>query len=141
VLDIEGYVIDDDPARIDVDAVWQFLSTEAYWSRWRSFDDVRRQVRDAWRLVGCYAPDGSMVGFARAISDGVAVAYLADVFPTEGHRGRGLGTALVTEMVDEGPGRELRWMLHTRDAHGLYRKLGFVEPDASYLERPSPRGR
>lgn len=82
-----------------------------------------------------------MVGFARAASDGVSVAYLADVYVAETHRGRGLGTALLNEMIDHGPGRDFRWMLHTRDAHGLYRKFGFAEPDASYLERRSPRGR
>lgn len=134
-------MIDDDVSRIDVDALWQFLSTEAYWGRWRSFDDVRRQVEQAWRVVGCYAPDASMVGFARAISDGVGTAYLADVYVLDAHRGRGLGVALVTEMIDGGPGREFRWMLHTRDAHGLYRRLGFTEPDQSYLERRSPLGR
>jgi ribosomal protein S18 acetylase RimI-like enzyme len=134
-------VIDDDVARIDLDVLWDFLSTEAYWSRWRSFADVRRQVADAWRVVGCYAPGASMVGFARAASDGVSVAYLADVYVAETHRGRGLGTALLNEMIDHGPGRDFRWMLHTRDAHGLYRKFGFAEPDASYLERRSPRGR
>ena len=137
----DGYVFDADVARIDLDALWRFLSTEAYWSRWRSFEDVRRQVRNAWRVVGCYAPDGSMVGFARAMSDGVGTAYLADVYVEDAHRGRGRGTALVTEMIDGGPGRDFRWMLHTRDAHELYRKLGFAEPDQSYLERRSPRGR
>ena len=134
-------MIDDDVTRIDVDALWAFLSTEAYWSRWRSFEDVHRQVAHAWRVVGCYAPDGSMVGFARAMSDGVGTAYLADVYVLDAHRGRGLATALVTEMIEAGAGRDFRWMLHTRDAHRLYRRLGFAEPDQSYLERRSPRGR
>lgn len=137
----DGYVIDDDVTRIDVDAVWRFLSTEAYWSRWRSADDVRQQVANAWRVVGCYAPDAAMVGFARAMSDGVGTAYLADVYVLSAHRGRGLGAAVVEEMIERGPGRDFRWMLHTRDAHALYRKLGFAPPDESYLERRSPRGR
>jgi hypothetical protein len=42
-------------------------------------------------------------------------------------------------MVDDGPGRDFRWMLHTADAHGLYRQHGFASPDATYLERPSRR--
>ena len=137
----EGYVIDDDVARIDLDALWLFLSTQAYWGRWRSSDDVRRQVESAWRVVGCYAPGGAMVGFARAVSDGVGTAYLADVYVDADHRGRGLGTALVAEMIDRGPGRDFRWMLHTRDAHSLYGRFGFAAPDESYLERASPRGR
>jgi hypothetical protein len=30
-------------------------------------------------------------------------------------------------------------MLHTSNAQGLYRKFGFHEPDASYMERTSMR--
>jgi GNAT superfamily N-acetyltransferase len=80
-----------------------------------------------------------MVGFARAISDGVAVAYLADVFVLPDHRGRGLGQALIHAMIDDGPGRDLRWMLHTEDAHSLYGKFGFGAPDTTFMERRSRR--
>jgi len=135
----DGYELDDDPGRIDVSAAWAFLSRDAYWGRWRVLDDFRRQVENAWRVVGCYAVDGRMVGFARAWSDGVASAYLADVYVLPEHRGRGLGSAIVGAMVDDGPGRDFRWMLHTADAHDLYRRHGFAGPDASYLERPSRR--
>ncbi len=118
---------------------WQFLSAEAYWSRWRSRDDVQRQIQGAWRVVGCYDGQGHMVGFARALSDGVALAYLADVYVLENHRGRGLGRALLQEMIEDGPGKEFRWLLHTADAHGLYRQFGFTAPDATIMERASRR--
>ena len=135
-----GYEISDDPDRLDVDAVWAFLSTEAYWGRWRSRADVEQQIAGAWRVVGAYSDSSAaLVGFARAVSDGVALAYLADVFVDPAHRGRGLGGRLVGAMIDEGPGRDFRWMLHTRDAHGLYARFGFAAPGASYLERPSRR--
>ena len=130
------YELDDDPARVDLDAVWAFLSQEAYWGRYRTRADVELQVRGAWRVVGCYASDGALVGFCRAVSDGVALAYLADVFVLPEHRGRGLGQRLVQAMVEEGPGAGFRWMLHTKDAHDLYRRFGFGAPDPSYLERP-----
>jgi GNAT superfamily N-acetyltransferase len=133
----DGYELDDDPARIDVAAAWAYLSREAYWGRWRERAHLEQQIAGAWRVVGCYAPDGSMVGFARAVSDGVALAYLADVYVLDAHRGRGLGTDLVRVMIDDGPGREFRWMLHTKDAHGLYAKFGFAAPPETYLERPS----
>ena len=131
-----SYTFDDDPARVDLDALWAFLREHAYWSRWRSRDDVEQQVRNAWRVVGCYAADGSMVGFCRAVSDGVALAYLADVYVDPGHRGHGLGRRLVEVMVEEGPGARFRWMLHTADAHELYARFGFAPPDGTYLERP-----
>lgn len=135
----EPYEIDDDPARVDLAAVWQFLSSEAYWARWRSPADVRRQVEGAWRVVACYDHQGQMVGFARALSDGVALAYLADVYVLAAHRGRGLGAALICEMIENGPGRGFRWMLHTAGAHGLYRKFDFTPPDATFMERKRRR--
>jgi GNAT superfamily N-acetyltransferase len=140
VRTVGSFEIDDDKARIDVDALWRFLGTEAYWARWRSQDDVAYQVAEAWRVVGCYDQSGAMVGFARGVSDSSSLAYLADVYVLDAHRGQGLGQEIVTEMIENGPGREFRWMLHTSNAHDLYRRFGFREPDGSYMERPSSRG-
>ena len=132
-----GYEFDDDPARVDRDVVAAFLLEHAYWGRWRSRDIIERQLDGAWRVVGAYhRPTGAMVGFARAVSDGVALAYLADVFVDAEHRGRGLGRWLVKIMIDGGAGANFRWLLHTADAHGLYAEFGFAPPDSTYLERP-----
>ncbi|MGW5052393.1 GNAT family N-acetyltransferase [Actinokineospora sp. NPDC004072] len=131
------YELDDDPDRIDVDAVWAYLSTEPYWGRWRTREQFEAQLRGAWRVVGVYeTATGAQVGFARAMSDGVGSAYLADVFVLERARGQGLGKALVHRMIEEGPGAQFRWMLHTNDAHGLYAGFGFAPPNKTYLERP-----
>lgn len=131
------YSLDDDPARLDLDVIWGYLSTDAYWHRWRSREDVERQVAGAWRVVGVYDDaTGAQVGFARALSDGVCDAYLADVFVLPEHRGHGLGKALVAAMVEEGPGAHLRWTLFTRDAHTMYAPFGFAPPDDSALVRP-----
>ena len=132
----DGYQLDDDPTRLDREAVIAFLSTEAYWGRWRGAEDILRQIDSAWRRVGLYGPDGAQVGFARVVSDGVSMGYLADVYVLEAHRGKGLGLALVREAVDSQPA--WRWMLHTADAHALYAKLGFQPAPTSYLERPRP---
>ena len=129
-----GFELDDDPARIDVDAVHRFLSEESYWARQRSRETNERLVREAARVVGLYE-GGRQVGFARAVTDGVTIAYLADVYVLEEHRGRGLGVELVRFSVEEGPLAGTRWFLHTTDAHGLYRKLGFAEPGERALER------
>lgn len=125
----------DDRARIDLDVVWAFLSHHAYWGRWRDRSTVERQVAASWRVVGAYA-DGRMIGFGRAISDGAALAYLADVFVVPEARGHGVGKAIVHTMIEDGPGAEFRWMLHTADAHGMYEPFGFRAPDSTYLERP-----
>lgn len=132
-----AYELDDDAARIDADAAWRFLSTEAYWGRARTRADFDAQLAATWRVVGIYeTATGRMVGFARAVSDGRASAYLTDVYVLSEARGHGLGKELVRVMVDRGPGAEFRWSLHTSDAHGLYSQFGFAPPDDRYLERP-----
>jgi GNAT superfamily N-acetyltransferase len=137
IISCNPYELDDDVARIDGDAAWRYLSTEAYWGRFRTRGDFSRQLASAWRVVGVYeAATGRMVGFARAVSDGVAFAYLADVYVLPEARGQGLGKELVRTMIDRGPGARFRWALHTSDAQGLYRQFGFAPPDDKYLERP-----
>lgn len=131
-----GYELDDDRARLDVAEVARFLSQESYWARGRPTETIVRLIGEATRIVGLYDADGRQVGFARVASDGVAFAYLADVYVLSDHRGRGLGTELVREAVDRGPHARLRWLLHTADAHGLYERLGFSAPSRMSLERP-----
>ncbi|HZO50937.1 MAG TPA: GNAT family N-acetyltransferase [Gaiellaceae bacterium] len=143
-----GYELDDDPARVDVDAVHDYLAKHSYWAEGRPRETVERLVREAARVVGVYkraegqdesSPSGSnwfQVGFARAVSDAVAVTYLADVYVLPEHQGRDLGVELVREMVENGPLADRRWLLHTRDAHDLYRRFGFGPPGERLMERP-----
>jgi GNAT superfamily N-acetyltransferase len=130
----DGLELDDDPARVDVDELHRFLSTEAYWALGRPRETVARLVREAQRVVGLYR-DGRQVGFCRAFTDGVAIVYLADVYVHPEFRGRGLGVELVREMVENGPYTDLKWILHTTDAHSLYEQFGFGRPDAKVMER------
>jgi ribosomal protein S18 acetylase RimI-like enzyme len=129
-----GIELDDDPGRIDIDAVHRFLAHDAYWAKGRPHEVVRRLVQEAQRVVGVYDGD-RQVGFARAFTDGVSLVYLADVYVLPEYRGRGLGVELVREMVENGPYADLRWVLHTRDAYDLYRKFRFGEPSERLMER------
>jgi GNAT superfamily N-acetyltransferase len=130
----DGYELDDDPGRIDHDAVHAYL-TDSYWAEGRTHETVERLVRSAQRVVGLYL-DGAQVGFCRAVSDDASLTYLADVYVLPDHRGRGLGVELVREMIDNGPYATRRWLLHTRDAHELYRRFGFGPPNERLMERP-----
>jgi GNAT superfamily N-acetyltransferase len=129
----DGYELDDDPTRIDREAVHAYL-TRSYWAEGRSREVQDALVDSAARVVGLYHA-GTQVGFSRAISDGHVQSYLADVYVLEEHRGRGLGVELVRFSVDEGPLAGTKWYLHTRDAHELYRRFGFTEPNERVLER------
>lgn len=130
----EGFELDDDPGRIDVDVVWRYLADQSYWGRGRSRAFVAETIERSHRVVGAYQ-DSAQVGFARVVSDGLTVAYLCDVFVLPAYQGRGIGRALVREAVDGGNLAGLKWILHTEDAHDLYRKLGFTEPDRCAMER------
>jgi GNAT superfamily N-acetyltransferase len=129
------YELDDDPVRIDRVVVHAYLSGESYWAAGRARAVMDELIATAARVVGLYAGDGRQLGFARVVSDGHTVSYLADVFVLEEARGRGLGLELVRFAVDEEPIRSTKLLLHTRDMHALYAKLGFQAPGDRTLER------
>jgi GNAT superfamily N-acetyltransferase len=131
-----GFELDDDPARIDREAVHAFLTT-SYWAEGRSRETQDALIDGSQRVVGLYQ-DGRQVGFSRTVTDGRVHAYLADVYVLPELRGRGLGVELVRFSVDESPFARCRWVLHTADAHGLYRKFGFEAPSDRLLERRRP---
>jgi GNAT superfamily N-acetyltransferase len=135
----DGYELDDDSGRIDLDAVHRYLSEEAYWSKGRARETQADMNARAARLVGLYH-EGRQVGFARtAVVPGMEVAYLYDVYVLADHRGRGLGEELVRETVERGPYAGYRWLLDTRDAHILYARFGFGPPSERLMERPRRR--
>ena len=121
----DGLLFSTDRGRLDIDAIHAFLSTESYW-----VPGIRREfVERAIETSLCFAIyDGArQLAFARVITDGAGFAWLADVFVVAGERGRKLGERLI-EFVLAHPDlqRIRRFMLATRDAHGLYAKYGFT---------------
>ena len=134
----EGLELDDDPARIDVDAVHRYLSEEAYWARGRTRAQVAEHLAAADRVIGLYDRD-AQVGYTRtACVAGMPVAYLYDVYVLPEYRGRGLGAELVRETVDRGPFSGHKWLLDTDDAHDLYARFGFGPADRRHMQRPRP---
>ena len=135
----DGYELDDDSDRIDREAVHLYLSGASYWAAGRARDVMDELIATAARVVGLYTADGRQVGFARVVSDGHTVSYLADVYVLEEARGHGFGLELVRCAVDEPAVANTKLILHTRDMHRLYAKLGFEAPDERLMERwPNP---
>jgi GNAT superfamily N-acetyltransferase len=109
--------------RLDLSVVHGFLSG-SYWARGIPEEAVRRAVLNSL-CFGLYDWD-RQIGFARAISDYATFAYLADVFVLERYRGQGLGLFLMRSIMEHPDLRGLRrLLLVTRDAHGLYERVGF----------------
>jgi GNAT superfamily N-acetyltransferase len=132
------YVISTDPARIDLERTHQFLSEEAYWSPGVPLDVVRRSIEGSV-VFGVYRGQ-EQVGMARVVSDRATFAWLCDVWIADSERGQGLGKWLM-ECVKSHPDLQglRRWMLSTRDAHGLYAQYGFTPVDSDrFMEIRDP---
>lgn len=119
----DEYSISSDPGKLDLSVVHGFLST-SYWSRGLPLDVLRREIAGSL-CFGLYHGD-AQVGFARVITDKATFAYLCDVFVLEAYRGKGLGRWLMEAIVSHPDLQGLRrFVLVTRDAHGLYEQFGF----------------
>jgi GNAT superfamily N-acetyltransferase len=119
-----AYLISTDPARLDLDAIFAYLSGESYWAKGRPRDQVVRGIENSLPF-GVYRGD-EQVGFARIVTDYATFAWLADVYVLAEHRGHGLGKALVEAIVEHPAVAPLpRVVLATLDAHGLYEQYGF----------------
>lgn len=123
-LQRDGFTISDDPARLDRDAVWAFIS-QAYWARTRTREQHERAVAHSLCL-GVYERE-QQVGFARIITDYAITAHIADVYILEPYRGRGLSKWLMSAILDHPELASVRrFTLNTDDAHGLYAQFGFA---------------
>ena len=119
-----GYRLSLDPAELQLDAIHAYL-IRSYWSPGIPLTTVAKAILNSV-CIGAYAPDGAQAGFARLVTDHATFGYLADVYVLEEHRGRGLSRAMVETLLAPMEVQGFRRiMLATRDAHGLYAKLGF----------------
>lgn len=136
------YTITLDPARQDLDAIHKVLAG-TYWS-----SDIRREVvaeafRNSIVVLAIDDASGETVGFARVVTDRATFAWLCDVFVVEGWRGQGISRRLI-ESLERHPDLQTvrRWCLATRDAHGLYEKLGYRPvPADRWMEKQGPKER
>lgn len=114
--------ISDDKERLDRSRVYEFLAG-TYWANKRTQETIDKSIDGAL----CFSAwiDGTMVGFARVVTDKATFAWLCDVVVAPDLRSQGIGKAIVTYIMSY-PGLEtVRWMLGTRDAHELYTQFGF----------------
>jgi GNAT superfamily N-acetyltransferase len=128
-----------DPARVDREMVYGFLS-QSYWSKGIPPEVFERSIANS--LCFSLYDDHQQVGFARVVTDRATFAYLADVFVLPTHRGRGLSRLLMDAIVGHPELQGLRrWVLATRDAHGLYARYGFTPLAHAdlFMERWDPR--
>ncbi|WP_369061121.1 GNAT family N-acetyltransferase [Caulobacter sp. 73W] len=119
------YVVSDDQARFDLDRAYRWIGEESYWAQGIPRATMDKAVRNSLTF-GVYAPSGEMAAMARVVTDRATFAWLCDVFVDEGHRGQGLGKAIMVAFTEHPDLQGLRRRnLATADAHGLYTQYGF----------------
>lgn len=125
--------------RVDIGWIHKELSEKSYWAKGRTLDQMKILVEDSY-CFGAYRGT-DQIGFARVVSDGITIAYLADVWIAEGERGTGIGGRLVSYVVTHPDLAGVkRWVLVTQDAQEFYRGHGFSDltyPER-YMERVKP---
>src|SRR5882724_860398 len=124
----DGFVLSTDPLWLDLHATHEFLAKSSYWAQQIPFETFARSAENSL-CFGIYDSGSAQVGFARVISDFATFAYIADVFVLDSQRGHGLGKWLM-DCIQRHPQLQglRRWVLTTRDAHGLYAQYGFTSP-------------
>lgn len=118
------YYISTDTSKLDVDFIHKYLSEESYWAKGRNYSVVLQSIKGSF-CFGVYNK-GQQVGFARVVTDYAVFAWIMDVFILEDFRTKGLGKALMNEVLTHPKLKNIqRWGLATAGAHGLYEKFGF----------------
>ena len=132
------FIISTDKSKLDVGIIHNYLCNESYWAKNISVELVKKSI-DGSCCFGLFVKENSttkQIGFARVISDCATFGYLADVFIVEAYRGKGLSKWLMETIMNCPDLQGLRrWMLGTRDAHGLYEKLGWTVLDEDTRKR------
>ncbi len=103
------------------------LLKDAYWSKDIGIDEVKQGAENSALVVGVFAAEGLQISYARVISDKTRFAYILDVYVDEHFRKKGIGGGMIQFILNHPNLKDVyQWFLATRDAHGLYRKFGFV---------------
>ena len=122
------YTISTDRERLDLTVIHSFLVT-SYWAKDIPIETLHRAIEHSLPF-GLYKGT-QQAGFARVVTDYATFAYLSDIFILELFRGKGLGQWLIEVVVAHAELQGLRrLLLATRDAHELYRKVGFTALNA-----------
>lgn len=130
--EFRGYTINTDKSLVSVDRVKDFLS-KSYWASDRSREDIEKSIMNSF-CYGLFHQD-NLVGFARVVSDYVTVFWICDVYIDENHRGKGLGKKLIECIIETQEFKDIRGILATKDAHGLYEQFGFERVEARFMKR------
>lgn len=119
------FYISTDKNKLNINAIQQYISIESYWGKGRTKEETQMTI-DNSLCFGLYDRNDDQMGFARIVTDYVVFAYLMDIIIFPKYQGNGLGKKLVDHiMACELIQRVTTIALKTKDAHNLYKRVGF----------------
>jgi ribosomal protein S18 acetylase RimI-like enzyme len=122
---ISDYTIKYGFDQMDFDKVTEMLKG-AHWSIGIGKEEVLQGAGNSALVVGAFNSEDEQIGFSRVVSDKTRFAYILDVIVDENYRKQGIGQAMIRYILNHSVLKDVyQWLLLTKDAHGVYRKVGF----------------
>ncbi|WP_234121635.1 GNAT family N-acetyltransferase [Clostridium hydrogenum] len=122
---MENIIIKDGIEKMDFERITEMLS-KAYWSPQIKIEEIKKGAINSALVVGAFASGSEQIGYARVISDKTRFAYITDVYIEEKFRKKGIGQKIINYILQHEELRDVyQWLLITKDAHGVYEKVGF----------------
>jgi GNAT superfamily N-acetyltransferase len=122
---MENIIFKDQIDAMDFEKVTGMLS-QAFWSPGIGRAEVKKGAQNSALVVGAFLPDGRQIGYGRVISDKTRFAYIMDIYIDEPYRKQGIGQAIMKFILSHETLKDVyQWTLITKDARGVYSKLGF----------------
>jgi len=131
-IQVEDYFISNNKELLQFEIIKGFLS-RSYWGNRRTEEQIRKSIANSL-CYGVYR-ESKQIGFARVVTDGATMYWLADVYVDEDFRGRGIGKNLISAMTNSDELKNLMGVLGTRDAHQLYEQYGFTADTERMMRR------
>jgi len=77
----------------------QFFNRNTFWAQNRTLSDLKKCLANSDVIISIWS-DGEIVGFGRALSDGVYRGVLWDIIIDENHQGNGYGKLIVKSLLN-----------------------------------------
>ena len=134
-------IIKDGIEQMDFVKVTEMLSA-SFWCPGIKQNEVEKGAENSALVVGAFTHEGEQIGYARVVSDKTRFAYILDVYVDDNHRKKGIGQKMMKYILSHNELKDVyQWLLITKDAHEVYRKVGFetISSPDYWMEIRSPR--
>ncbi|WP_160683354.1 GNAT family N-acetyltransferase [Clostridium sp. C2-6-12] len=130
---VNGYYISKDKTKLQIENIKELMK-QTYWAAERKEETIVKAIENSV-CYGIFDNCNNQIGFARVITDYATAYYLCDVVIDKEYRGKGLGKSIIDFITNDSELKNLRGLLLTKNAHGLYQKYGFERNVEKFMEK------